>query len=447
MLQELYHRSLTSPSEAVRYSTRRVVELEASKPRAPHTAAAAAAAANHLTAPLEHGQQQPHVDSLSSASSATSSSISTSSSSVSPAVPSSSSTRSSFPSPSSRLDSSLSHVWVDHERLLAELDAHPSLYTPSAAPSSWACWYHYCCVEDEAGWQRTAQYVLVLDSLNFCFWPLPSYEYSDLASALKRVLLLDPAAFSAQRLAALGEAELQSWLQPLSQQQRKAMQAQAQARLDSGSRREQLPPLVTTVTPPSPFVAIPLLSSRTRALNELGVFLQQRHRGLAYHLVTASHTASALLSELLAHLPSFRDHCVHPTSGMQVYFYKRAMIAIGDLWGAFADVPGLCAWPDVHRLTAFADYRLPQLMLGLGLLQVSDELRGVMERREEVESGSCVEVSLRAHTVWVVEEMQRRMKEKGVAILPLQLDWILWERGESSLDTLPHHHRTRTIYY
>ena len=432
MLQELYQRSLTSPSEAVRYTTRRVVELEAKKPRAPRT--------RPHTAPWTTTLRS---DSLSSSSST--SVASNSASSTSAASPPSSS-RASSPPPS-RLDSSLSHVWVDPDRLCAELDAHPDLYQPSAAPASWASWYHYCDVEDEAGWQRTAQYVCVLDSLNFCFWPLPRYEYCDLASALKRVLLLDPAALSAQRLATLSEAELQSWLQPLSAQQRQAMQAQAQARLDSGSRREQPPPLVTTVTPPSPFVPSPLLSSRTRAVNELGTFLLHHHAGLAYHLVTSAPTCAALLTALLAHLPAFRDHSLHPTSGCQVFFYKRAQILIGDLWGAFADVPHLCAWPDVHRLTAFADYRLPQLMVGLGLLQVSDELRGVLERLEEVESGSAVEVSIRAHTVWVVEEMQRRMKEKGVAILPLQLDWILWERGESSLDTLPPHHRTRTIYY
>lgn len=58
-----------------------------------------------------------------------------------------------------------------------------------------------------------------------------------------------------------------------------------------------------------------------------------------------------------------------------------------------------------------------------------------------------MEVSLRAHTVQVVEEMQRKMGEKGITILPIQLDWILWERGEAALSSLPPHHRTRTIYY
>ena len=408
--QDDYRRSLAGPSEAVRYSTRRVVDFESKKPRAP--------------------QHVPH---------------------TTPWIPThpASATASARPSspPLRVLDPSLSHVWVDHDRLRAELESHPHLYHPTAAPATWAQWYHYVDVEDEEGRQRTAQYVLVLDSLNFCFWPLDSYEYSDLACSLKRVLLLDPDAFAAARLAAVTEAELQAWLQPLSAQQKAAMQQQTQRRHDSGSRREQPPPLVRTVTPPSPFVPIPLLPARTRSINELGLFLLHHHRSLAFHLVTSSPSAQHLLQALLAHLPSFRDSAVHPATGEVVHFYKRAQIVIGDLWGAFADVSGMCDWADVHRLTAFADYRLPQLMMGLGLMQLSDELRGLIERREEVEAGSGVEVSVRAHTVYIVEEMQRVIAEKGVAILPVQLDWILWERGESTLHTLPPHHRTRTPYY
>ena len=318
--RDAYQRSLDSPSESVRYTCRRVVELESLKPRAPHSI------------PYTH-----------------------------PWPSSPSSTPSPFtslpcPAPAASLDPSFSHVWVDYDRLRAELDAHPGLYQPSAAPGSWAQWYHYVDVEDEDGWRRTAQYVMVLDSLNFCFWPQPDYEYSqpppypplpstplplqlfpltltyphpspsstgDLASSLKRVLLNDPAAFSASRLLSLTESELQAWLQPLSPQQKRAMQSQTTLRTSSGSRRELPPPLVTSITPPSPFVPIPLLPSRTRALNELGGFLAAHHGSLAYDLVKAAPTATHLLTTLVAHLPSFRDHCIHPTSGMQVFFYSQ----------------------------------------------------------------------------------------------------------------------------
>lgn len=36
----------------------------------------------------------------------------------------------------------------------------------------------------------TAQYLLVLDALNFCFWPQPGLEYEHLARGLKVLRLL-----------------------------------------------------------------------------------------------------------------------------------------------------------------------------------------------------------------------------------------------------------------
>lgn len=57
----------------------------------------------------------------------------------------------------------------------------------------------------------TCQYIFVLDSLNFCFWPNISFEYDVLASNLKRVLLNDSSAFNADRLASLNSSDIVSW--------------------------------------------------------------------------------------------------------------------------------------------------------------------------------------------------------------------------------------------
>ena len=46
--------------------------------------------------------------------------------------------------------------------------------------------WHYCEDAPIDG-DLTCQYIFVLDSLNFCFWPNASVEYEDLAKALKMV--------------------------------------------------------------------------------------------------------------------------------------------------------------------------------------------------------------------------------------------------------------------
>lgn len=63
-------------------------------------------------------------------------------------------------------------VRIDSAAIARELDAHPDHYTVDKLPPSWAADYHFA-----DGTDLTAQYVFVLDAVNFCFWPLEGYEY------------------------------------------------------------------------------------------------------------------------------------------------------------------------------------------------------------------------------------------------------------------------------
>ncbi len=63
----------------------------------------------------------------------------------------------------------------------------------------------------------------------------------------------------------------------------------------------------------------------------------------------------------------------HHHRGRQVFFYKRAQIFVGDVWGAFAG-QGLGRFDDIHSVTMFADYRVPVVLRQHGVLQYSDAL-------------------------------------------------------------------------
>ena len=101
------------------------------------------------------------------------------------------------------------HVRVDLEALDAEVKAHPDRYSVEALPPSWQNSYHFF---DAMNADLTAQYILVLDSMNFCFHPVLGYEYEHLASSLARVLHKNPDGFRADRLARVTAEELSAWL-------------------------------------------------------------------------------------------------------------------------------------------------------------------------------------------------------------------------------------------
>ena len=117
-----------------------------------------------------------------------------------------------------------------------------------------------------------------------------------------------------------------------------------------------------------------------------------------------------------------------------------------DLIGSF-DGKGLGFFQDAGQLTAFADYKIPQVLEALNILEYSSELAERLERYELLPSGDPREVEIRAGMVWAVERISQELRGQGRVVLPYELDWFLWRLGQSpSLGEKPYH-RTRTIFY
>ena len=258
----------------------------------------------------------------------------------------------------------------------------------------------------------TAQYLLVVDALNFCFWQDDELEYADLAGGIKRSITADPSIISAAKLACIDEDGVQDLLQwPRS---------------------------------------VPLAGERARLLRELGSALTLHFNGQAAELILqAKQSAPALVSLITATLPGFRDHTVY--RGRQVFFCKRAQIFVGDLYGAF-EAKSLGAFHDIDELTMFADYRVPAVLRELNILEYSAELTRLIDAREELKPGSEEEVEIRAATVTAVERIRVAVGEKFGGEgrgLPkaLFLDWYLWELGEAARHEHRPHHRTLTVFY
>jgi hypothetical protein len=135
-----------------------------------------------------------------------------------------------------------------------------------------------------------------------------------------------------------------------------------------------------------------------------------------------------------------------------VHFYKRAQIFVADLWGAFGR-PTEPTHPyyfhDIDQVTMFADYRVPQILEHIGVLEYSPKMLQTIVQREEIPFGSEEEVEIRACTIIAVERMKERVNAFRLdhKLTSIEMDWILWNWGEAIKDSTRPHHRTLTIYY
>jgi len=267
------------------------------------------------------------------------------------------------------------------------------------------------------GTARTAQYVLVLDALNFCFWGEPRWEvlhrgqwlngYWALAVALRRAVEEGVPILDARYLAQMDLADLAQVLR---------------------GRGE-----------------VPLLEQRLENLREVGRGLLARYDGqFANAIALARHSAVALVRLLVRDFPSFDDVATY--HGREVRFFKRAQICVADLAGSFGG-RGYGDFDDLDRLTAFADYKVPQVLRRLGILEYEPELARKVDTRVLIPPGGEEEVEIRAATIWGVEELRRALADRGMALTAVQVDWYLWELGQRRMPDEKPYHLTRTIYY
>ncbi len=167
-----------------------------------------------------------------------------------------------------------------------------------------------------------------------------------------------------------------------------------------------------------------LMGLYARALRDLGVFLGGRS---AAEVVDSVGSAEALAEALVAGMPFFHDRG----------FYKRAQIAANDLVLA-----GVADFPDIDRLTIFADNLVPHVLRTDGVLVYEERLAARIDRGEPLAPGSREEREIRACAVHAGELIAR---ELGVP--PRVLDVWLWNRGQSPRYKSRPRHRTRTVYY
>ncbi len=273
------------------------------------------------------------------------------------------------------------------------------------------------------GTERTVNWVLLLDALNFCFWGEPGHPrwrvewagqildgYYALAAALNRAMEEGRPLWDAGYLAELSAHEMETILRP---------------------------------APGCP--RIPLFDARLANAREVGRVLETRYAGEFANACSAAAGSAVDLALLLARdFPSFTD--VSQWGNHSVPFLKRAQICVADLHASFGG-QGWGAFRDLDALTAFADYKLPQLLRHLGALAYSPELAQTVDSLSPISSGSTVEIEIRAATVWAVEILHRALARHGVDRTASAIDYRLWAESQTALADDRPYHRTRTIYY
>ncbi len=187
-----------------------------------------------------------------------------------------------------------------------------------------------------------------------------------------------------------------------------------------------------------------LMDERERIVRDTGRVLLERFDGQFMNAIeSVNWKAWPLAVLLMANFDSFRD--VSSYHNKPVYFLKRAQICALDTSIAF-HTHGHPPLKGVDELTAFADYRVPQALRHLGIVNLTAESAQAIDSGQEWQRDSEEEIEIRAATIEAVDRMRKALRRVGKEAAPWRIDWYLWVLSHHE-NIAVNHHRTRTVYY
>jgi hypothetical protein len=124
-------------------------------------------------------------------------------------------------------------------------------------------------------------------------------------------------------------------------------------------------------------------------------------------------------------MPFYRD----------VGFYKRAQLTAADL-----NTAGVAHFDDLEDLTIFADNLVPHVLRVDGVLRYEPELLERINAEVLIESGSPEEREIRGCALHAVELLKGERSA-------MELDYVLWNRGQAPMYKAQPRHRARSVYY
>ena len=163
-------------------------------------------------------------------------------------------------------------------------------------------------------------------------------------------------------------------------------------------------------------VEIPLFEERYNIIKNVSKIANEKMNGNFYTFIKDITTDIELFEVIIKYFKNFKDERTY--NNKNVYFYKLAQLLTSDILHIRELKENIKV--DYSHLVGCADYKIPQVMRGLGILEYNDKLASI------------------------IDTIKEKLENKFYSI---DINDYIWTQGRNkSLDLKPYH-LTRTINY
>ena len=151
-------------------------------------------------------------------------------------------------------------------------------------------------------------------------------------------------------------------------------------------------------------VDIPLLEKRYKTIVGISKIVNERMNGNFYKFIKNITSDTQLFDIIISNFESFKDERIY--DGKTIYFYKLAQLLTSDILHIREKLEGIKV--DYSNLIGCADYKIPQILRALGIVEYNDELANIIDLSEHIEISSKYEVEIRASQIVVLEYIHKK---------------------------------------
>jgi hypothetical protein len=184
---------------------------------------------------------------------------------------------------------------------------------------------------------------------------------------------------------------------------------------------------------------IPLLKERYKCLVEMNDYLDGIGKDF-YDEIKDIKVDIELLDYVVSNFSYFKDESIY--DGETIYFYKRAQLIVSDILHVRKLLEGVEV--DYSNLMGCADYKIPQVMNSLGMLEYDYNVEYKLATKVELEEGDPIEVEIRANDLVVIDYIYKKLDGK---VCRMDINDYIWLLGQDKSKINKNYHRTKTIHY
>lgn len=187
-------------------------------------------------------------------------------------------------------------------------------------------------------------------------------------------------------------------------------------------------------------VEIPLLEERYKIVTGIAKIVNAKMNGNFYDYIKEMNTDQQIFETILSNFSSFED--TRSYNGQTIYFYKLAQLLTSDI----LHVIEIKEQKEVNysSLLGCADYKIPQVMQGFGILEYDAELSSLLENKTKIEENSEYEVEIRASMIVVINYIWEQIDK---SIDRIDINDFVWSKGQDKTKKYKPYHLTRTTSY